>query len=223
MRLLVVDDDPNIRRLMKVCLQEENYAVAEAANGREALDLCLSSPPDLIVLDVMLPEMDGWAFCREAKRIADIPIIMVTARGEMDDKLRGFGAGADDYLVKPFDPRELVVRVKALLRRFRIEHAQTVQVGDVSIDRRAYEVQIGDIAFLLPPKEFELLFKLASYPNRIFTRSQLIEQIWGIDYDGDERTVDVHIKRLRERLEGLSERVAIQTVRGLGYRLEVIA
>ena len=219
--VLIVDDDANIRKLIKATLHGEGYGAVEAANGEEALRLMDATPVDLIVLDIMMPGMDGWEFCRTVKETKDIPIIMVTAKGEVSQKIKGFRLGTDDYLVKPFDPMELLMRVKALLKRYRIEHSQTVQLGDVSIDRRMHEVQVKDRRHLLPLKDFELLFRLARSPGQIFTRGQLIEQIWGSDYDGDERTVDVHVRRLRERLDGESDHVSIVTVRGLGYRLEV--
>jgi len=166
--------------------------------------------------------MDGWDLCRELRaNYSDLPLLMVTAKGESADKVKGFNLGTDDYVVKPFDPVELAMRVKALLKRYRITASQTVQLGDILIDRTAFEVRVDNQRIALPLKEFELLYKLASYPSQIFTRAQLIEQIWGIDYEGDERTVDVHIKRLRERFEPLTEQFHIATIRGLGYRLEV--
>ncbi|GAA3405972.1 response regulator transcription factor [Paenibacillus hodogayensis] len=221
-KILIVDDDLAIRKLVKAFLQQEGFATFESANGQEALDVLANVKIDLIVLDVMMPVMDGWDFCRDLKKALDIPIIMVTARGEIAERLKGFQLGCDDYLVKPFDPMELVMRVKALLKRYRIEHSETVQVGDVTIDRKTFELTVNGQSSMIPPKEFELLFKFASNPGHIFTRNQLIEQIWGVDYEGDARTVDVHVKRLREKLEHhASEKVGIVTIRNLGYRLEV--
>ncbi|MFC5451669.1 response regulator transcription factor [Paenibacillus aestuarii] len=223
-KILVVDDDPAIRELIRVYLEGEGLLVVEASNGVEALQKLKSSQADLVVLDVMMPLMDGWDLCRELRaNYGDLPLLMVTAKGESADKVKGFNLGTDDYLVKPFDPVELAMRVKALLKRYRITASQTVQLGDILIDRTAYEVRVDTQRIALPLKEFELLYKLASYPSQIFTRAQLIEQIWGIDYEGDERTVDVHIKRLRERFEPLTEQFHIATIRGLGYRLEVKA
>ncbi|MDF2715324.1 MAG: heme transporter CcmC, partial [Paenibacillus sp.] len=208
--------------LVKAFLQQEGFATFEAANGQEALDVLANVKIDLIVLDIMMPVMDGWDFCRDLKKTLDIPIIMVTAKGEIAERLKGFQLGTDDYMVKPFDPMELIMRVKALLKRYRIEHSETVQVGDVTIDRKTFELTVNGQSSMIPPKEFELLFKFASNPGHIFTRAQLIEQIWGVDYEGDARTVDVHVKRLREKLEqNGSEKVSIVTIRNLGYRLEV--
>ncbi|MDF2714875.1 MAG: heme transporter CcmC [Paenibacillus sp.] len=221
-KILIVDDDLAIRKLIKAFLQQEGFATFEAANGQEALDVLGNVKIDLIVLDIMMPVMDGWDFCRDLKKTMDVPIIMVTAKGEIAERLKGFQLGTDDYMVKPFDPMELVMRVKALLKRYRIEHSETVQVGDVTIDRKTFELTVNGISSMIPPKEFELLFKFASNPGHIFTRAQFIEQIWGVDYEGDARTVDVHVKRLREKLEQHgSEKVSIITIRNLGYRLEV--
>lgn len=221
-KILIVDDDLAIRKLVKAFLQQEGFATFEAANGQEALDVLANVKIDLIVLDIMMPVMDGWDFCRDLKKTLDIPIIMVTAKGEIAERLKGFQLGTDDYMVKPFDPMELIMRVKALLKRYRIEHSETVQVGDVTIDRKTFELTVNGQSSMIPPKEFELLFKFASNPGHIFTRAQLIEQIWGVDYEGDARTVDVHVKRLREKLEqNGSEKVSIVTIRNLGYRLEV--
>lgn len=221
-KILIVDDDLAIRKLIKAFLQREGFAIFEAADGQEAFDVLANVKIDLIVLDIMMPIVDGWNFCRDVKKSMDIPIIMVTAKSEVSERVRGFQLGTDDYLVKPFDPMELVMRVKALLKRYRIEHSETVQVGDVTIDRRTFELTVNGTSAMIPPKEFELLFKFASNPGHIFTRAQLIEQIWGVDYEGDARTVDVHVKRLREKLEqNGSANVAITTIRNLGYRLEV--
>ncbi|GGI45346.1 DNA-binding response regulator [Paenibacillus marchantiophytorum] len=221
-RVMVVDDDADIRELIRVYLVGEGLTVVQASNGQEALKKLEATPADLVVLDVMMPLMDGWELCRELReRYNDLPLLMVTAKGESVHKVKGFQLGTDDYLVKPFDPVELALRVKALLKRYRINASQTITLGDVIIDRSAFEVRLQEQRFALPLKEFELLYKLASYPAQIFTRTQLIEQIWGMDYEGDERTVDVHIKRLRERFEPLTEEFHIATIRGLGYRLEV--
>lgn len=223
-RIMVVDDDADIRELIRVYLAREGLTVMQASNGQEALNMLETTPADLVVLDIMMPLMDGWELCRELRaQYADLPLLMVTAKSESVHKVKGFQLGTDDYLVKPFDPVELVMRVKALLKRYRINASQTITLGNVIIDRTAFEVRLQDQRLALPLKEFELLYKLASYPAQIFTRTQLIEQIWGMDYEGDDRTVDVHIKRLRERFESLTEEFRITTIRGLGYRLEVNA
>lgn len=218
--ILIVDDDPNIRELVSVFLQNEGFSCIEAENGREAFELLALRKIDLIILDIMMPEMDGWTFCRRARAAYQMPILMLTAKGETMQKVKGFKLGADDYLVKPFEPIELVMRVKALLKRYQIFSSQTVSIGRLTLDQSSYEVKSGPQSFTLPLKEFELLFQLASYPGRTFTRDQLIENIWGYDYEGDERTVDVHVKRLRERFPSEKYAFKIKTVRGLGYRLD---
>ncbi|NEW08684.1 response regulator transcription factor [Paenibacillus sp. SYP-B3998] len=221
-KIMVVDDDEAIRELIRVYLVREGLEVLQASNGQEALKLLETTSADLVVLDIMMPLMDGWDLCRELRaNYNDIPLLMVTAKSESAHKVRGFQLGTDDYVVKPFDPVELVMRVKALLKRYRIASSQTIHIGDVVIDRTTLEVRMKGQRYDLPLKEFELLYKLASYPAQIFTRAQLIEQIWGIDYEGDERTVDVHIKRLRERFDSVTNQFHIATIRGLGYRLEV--
>jgi len=175
---------------------------------------------DLVILDIMMPNKDGWELCRELREHFDMPLLMLTAMGETPQKIKGFQLGTDDYLVKPFEPLELVARVKALLRRYRIAASRTVRIGDVTLDRKTYEVIVDGKSVSIPLKEFELLFKLASYPGRTITREQLIEEIWGYDFEGNERTVDVHINRLRERFPEDRHGFRIATVRGLGYRLE---
>ena len=216
--ILVVDDDPHIREHF---LQNEGFAVHEAADGAEALAKLESVKADLVILDIMMPNIDGWQLCGELREHYDIPLLMLTAKGETAEKIKGFQLGTDDYLVKPFDPPELVARVKALLRRYRIAASQTVQIGDVTLDRKTFEVIVDGKSTVIPLKEFELLFKLASYPGKTISREQLIEDIWGYDYEGNERTVDVHINRLRERFPEDRHAFKIATVRGLGYRLEV--
>lgn len=219
-KILIVDDDPHIRELIKLFLSNEGFSLYEAADGCEALKLLESVKVDLVIMDVMMPNMDGWELCRELREHYDIPLLMLTAKGETSQKVKGFELGTDDYLVKPFEPLELVVRVKALLRRYQINISQTVQVGKMLLNRKTYEVVMDGRSMVLPLKEFELLFKLASYPGKTFSRDQLIEEIWGYDFMGDERTVDVHIKRLRERFPEEESLFRIRTVRGLGYRLE---
>ncbi len=218
--ILVVDDDPHIRELVGVFLKQEGFAVMEATDGLDALAKLEKSSADLVVLDIMMPQMDGFELCRELRELYDMPLLMLTAMGETTQKVKGFALGTDDYLVKPFEPVELVARVKALLKRYKISVSQQVTVGRVQLDRSTFQVKFGDNHLTLPLKEFELLFKLASYPGKTFSREQLIEQIWGYDYEGDERTVDVHIKRLRERFEEEESGFRITTIRGLGYRLE---
>jgi len=219
-KVLVVDDDAHIRELITIYLNAEGYTVIEAENGQVGLELLEENSIQVVVLDVMMPEVDGYEFTRELKKYYDIPVLMVTAKGESQDKLKGFDLGADDYVVKPFDPLEIVARVKALLRRFQVLSDKNILIGNLTINQNKYEISVGDQSITLPLKEFELLFKLGGQAGRIFTRYDLIEQIWGLDYEGDERTVDVHIKRVRERLRELKASVEIITVRGLGYKLE---
>ncbi|QGQ97377.1 DNA-binding response regulator [Paenibacillus psychroresistens] len=220
-KILIVDDDPHIRELLRVLLRNEGYEIYEAEDGLLALSLLESIKVDMVILDIMMPNMDGWELCREVRKQYDLPMLMLTAKGETMQKVKGFEHGTDDYLVKPFEPQELLVRVKAVLKRYRIAVSQTVQFGDLILDRKTFEISIGSQILNLPLKEFELLFKLASYPGKTFSREQLIEQIWGYDYEGDERTVDVHIKRIRERFPEEQHSFKISTIRGLGYRLEV--
>jgi DNA-binding response OmpR family regulator len=221
-KVLVVDDDPHIREMTAVLLRNEGMQVLEAADGLKALELMDSTRMDLVVLDLMMPHMDGWELCRHLKEGGEIPVLMITARGETDDKVRGFRTGADDYLVKPFDGRELVERAKALLRRYRVALAQTVAVGGLELDRTSYAARLNGEALDLPKKEFELLFDLASNAGRTRLRDQLIEDLWGSEFDGNERTLDVHINRLRERFPEKGVSFRIQTLRGLGYRLELL-
>ncbi|MNJ57797.1 Heme response regulator HssR [compost metagenome] len=219
--VLVVEDDAHMLEMILFVLSHEGYRVWGAVNGQEALAEMESSPADLVVLDVMMPVMDGWGLCRELRLLnPELPIIMITAKHETSQKVKGFGLGADDYLVKPFDLQELVVRVKAVLRRYRITAEKVVKLGSFKLDRLRGIVSDGNVNWNLPLKEFELLYQLASYPGQIFMRDQIIEAVWGFDHEGDERTVDVHIKRLRERFAAYTHHFRIITVRGLGYRLE---
>ncbi|HZK54443.1 MAG TPA: response regulator transcription factor [Desulfosporosinus sp.] len=218
-KILVVDDDPHIRKLMKLYLENSQFTVVEANDGQEALDYIAHTKVDLMVVDVMMPRIDGIELTEGVRAYLDIPILMVTAKGESRDKVKGFQAGTDDYLVKPFDPVELVLRVKSLLKRYNVSLTKVIRLGDVRIDLATLTVSSLEETIQLKKKECELLFMLAGLPGRIFTRTQLIESLWGIDYEGDERTVDVHIKRLRERLEPFSS-LTITAIRGLGYRLE---
>jgi len=219
-KILIVDDDPHIRELVTVFLKREGFDVQEAGDGVQALSTLDSVKIDLAIIDVMMPNMDGWELCQELKATFDMPVLMLTARGETSQKLKGFQLGTDDYLVKPFEPLEMVARVKALLKRYRIATSQRIQVGELSMDRKSFEVSVHGEKSTLPLKEFELLFKLASYPGRTFSREQLIEAIWGFDFKGNDRTLDVHINRLRERFPEEKVSFKITTIRGLGYRLE---
>lgn len=217
--ILVVDDDSHIRKLIRIYLEKNQFSVLEAPDGQEALDILSHTKVDLAIVDVMMPRIDGIELTEDIRSYLDIPILMVTAKGESKDKVRGFNAGSDDYLVKPFDPVELILRVKSLLKRYNKSSSNMIQISGVTIDLGNLMVIADGQTIELKKKECELLFSLASSPGKIYTRTQLIDDIWGIDYEGDERTVDVHIKRLRERLEHVPELV-ISTVRGLGYRLE---
>lgn len=222
-RILVVDDDPHIRELLRFYFLQERYTVIEAADGEEASNLLETEQIHLAVVDVMMPKKNGWELCEEIRKYYDIPVILLTAKGEMEDKAKGFLSGTDDYVVKPFEPEELLFRVRALLRRYQMVSENVITMGNTVIDRNNYEVKVNEESFILPLKEFELLTQLASTPDRTYTRAQLLELVWGIDFEGDSRTIDVHIKRLRERFRNLTEDFQIITVRGLGYKLEVKA
>ncbi|ANY67005.1 DNA-binding response regulator [Paenibacillus sp. BIHB 4019] len=221
--VMLVDDDPDIRELMHAQLSSEGFQTIQASHGKEAIRLLRKQKADLVVLDVMMPVMDGWELCKFVKEeYPNIPVLMVTAKREINQKIKAFGLGTDDYMVKPFEPYELVLRVRALLKRYRIEASMRLQLGDFVLDRHTFEVMQGQARVALPLKEFELLFKLAGNPGKIFTRNELISQIWGPQFFGDERTVDVHIKRLRERFAEMDAPFTIVTKRGLGYRLEMV-
>lgn len=205
---------------MSLFLRKEGFDLKEARDGTKALSIIQNSRVDLVILDIMMPGLDGWDLCREIRRWdANIPLLMVTAKAESAHKVKGFQLGTDDYLTKPFNPLELVMRVKALLKRSLVVSSQSVQLGNVTLNRRTFQVTRGEEPVTIPLKEFELLFLLASHPGQIFTREQLILQIWGLNYEGDGRTVDVHISRLREKFSGKGEQFQIETARGLGYRL----
>jgi two-component system OmpR family response regulator len=221
--ILVVDDDAHIRELISLYLTDEGFSIVEQANGEEALEYAASSLVDMVILDIMMPQMDGWELCRKLRELDDMPILMITAKGESTHRIKGFQLGTDDYLIKPFDPMEMVMRVKALLKRYRISVSHHIQLGPIKLDRNNYEVLFENTgeALTLPLKEFELLYKLASYPGQLFTRDHLIQQIWGVEFEGNERTVDVHINRLRDRFETHATNFKIITLRGLGYKLEV--
>ncbi|MCF6136549.1 response regulator transcription factor [Alkalihalobacillus berkeleyi] len=219
--ILVADDDDSILKLITVYLEKEGYKVIPAHNGNEAIKLLETEKVDLAVVDVMMPEKDGYEVCEEIRNFYDIPTLMLTAKGEKKDKLKGFESGTDDYVVKPFEPMEVVMRVKALLRRYQIQSSSRIQIGQIDLSFQQKEVTVNKQPIYFPVKEFDVLYLLASYPNQIFTRNQLIDKVWGADFTGDDRTVDVHIKRIREKLKPLQSGVAIKTIRGLGYRLEV--
>jgi DNA-binding response OmpR family regulator len=219
-KILIVDDDPNIRELVRVLLINGGFEPYEACDGRDALTKMTAVAPDLCVIDLMMPNMDGYELCRKLRQYYEnTPVLMLTAKSDLSAKAAGFDAGTDDYLTKPFEGDELLMRIRALLRRYKIEASNTVQIGSITIDKNSYTVGGENI----PMKEFELLFKLAVFPGRTFSRDTLIEDIWGYDFDGNERTLDVHIGRLRERYPAETCGFRITTVRGLGYRLEVIS
>ncbi|GIQ69590.1 DNA-binding response regulator [Xylanibacillus composti] len=221
-KLLTIDDDPYICEIIRLYAEKEGYEVLIAHDGMTGLALALDLEADLIVLDIMLPEIEGWEVCRRLKMDRNIPVIMLTGKGERYDKMTGFELGADDYVVKPFDSQELMARIKAVLRRSypALCHDEVAAVSGLKLDLRRYAVETENAAFTLPPKEMELLYFLVSHANRVFTRQQLLDQVWGYDYEGDPRTVDVHIKRIRERLVQPDQPWSIQTIRGVGYKLE---
>ena len=226
-RILIADDDGNIAELISLYLTKEGYEVRKAADGREALQLVNSFNPNLLILDIMMPELDGYEVCREVRKTSQVPIIMLTAKGETFDKVLGLELGADDYMVKPFDTKELIARVKAVLRRLESKGETTntkkLMYPELVINLSNYSVTFHDKEIEMPPKELELLFFLAANPNQVFTREQLLNQIWGYEYYGDTRTVDVHIKRIREKINGEDENLgwSIKTVWGVGYKFEV--
>ena len=223
-RILLVDDDPNIAQLVRLYLEKEGYEVTVAGRGDEALAAFQKNPPSLMLLDIMLPGMDGWQVCRAVRQMSNIPIIMLSAKDETFDKVLGLELGADDYITKPFEGKELVARVKAVLRRSAPTEPEkdTLSFPGLTISLEKYEVHFQGKTIDMPPKELEVLYFLAAHQNRVFTREQLLEQVWGFDFFGDSRTVDVHIKRLREKLQG-SEALGwqIRTVWGVGYKFEV--
>ena len=223
-KVLIVDDDTHIVELIRLNLKNEGFETCTAYDGEKALELFRSEAPSIVILDVMMPKMDGLQFCREIRRISNIPIIMLTAKGETFDKVLGLELGADDYITKPFDIKELVARVKAVLRRSEAkdnEAEKEVVFPKLTINLSNYELKLDGEYINLPAKELELLYFLASHPNRVFTREQLLEEVWGFDYPGDTRTVDVHIKRLREKLKNVEANWKIDTVWSVGYRFEV--
>ena len=219
-KIMVVDDEMHIRELVRFYLDKAGFDTIEASNAEEALDIVENQYIDLAVVDIMMPGMDGFELVEQMRQYREFPVIMLTAKSQSKDKLRGFSLGIDDYVTKPFDPDELMARVKTILKRYSINSSNVVKIGDVIFDGDKYEVRYQEQVIHLPLKQFELAFELAKKPNQIFTREQLIEKIWGMDYDGFDRTVDVHIKRIRENLGHLPG-FKVVTVRGLGYKIEV--
>ena len=222
-KILVVDDDLNICELLRLYLTKDGYNVVVANDGQSAVSMFQEENPALVLLDVMLPKLDGWQVCREIRKFSETPIIMLTAKGEVFDRVLGLELGADDYVVKPFDTKEIVARIKAVLRRSvssTAEEVKEVHYDKLSINLTNYELKVAGVQIDTPPKEMELIFHLAKNPNRVFTRDQLLDEVWGYDYYGDSRTVDVHVKRLREKLEGASDKWELRTVWGVGYKFE---
>jgi len=225
-KALVIEDDGNIAELLRLYLEKDGFEVVITGDGAKATDLALSCSPDIILLDIMLPFKDGWQICREIRLQSKVPIIMLTAKGETFDKVSGLEMGADDYVVKPFEVKELLARVHAVMRRTDADPTpdeRKITFDKLVINLDSYELLVDGSRVDTPPKEMELLYHLAASPNRVYTRNQLLDEVWGFDYFGDSRTVDVHIKRLREKLEGMSDQWCLKTVWGVGYKFEVTA
>lgn len=223
-KILVVDDDVNICELLRLYIEKEGFETIVANDGAQAVELASKHNPDLILLDIMLPKLDGWQVCREIRKTSETPIIMITAKGEVFDKILGLELGADDYVTKPFDTKEIIARVKAVLRRSSEKtkkQINEVNYDNLKINLTNYELVVNGERVDTPPKELELIYHLASNPNRVYTRDQLLDEVWGFDYYGDSRTVDVHVKRLREKLENVSDEWSLKTVWGVGYKFEV--
>ena len=224
MSVLVIEDDQNIQELLQMYLKKEGYTVTVASDGGQGLAKFRAIKPDLVLLDVMMPVMNGWEVCKAIRAESRTPVIMLTAKGELDDKITGLKAGADDYITKPFEMREVLARIEAVLRRMDTSAPETkarrLVFDKLIIDMDSFELHVDGKKVDTPPKEMELLFYLASSPNRVYTRNQLLDEVWGFDYFGDSRTVDVHVKRLREKLEGVSENWCLRTVWGVGYKFE---
>ena len=220
---MIVDDDVNICELIRLYLEKEKYTTVIVNDGLEAVSAFTEAKPDLVLLDIMLPSLDGWQVCRKLRSMSSVPIIMLSAKGETFDKVLGLELGADDYIVKPFETKEVLARIKAVLRRTATsaaEQKKEVHYDKLSINLTNYELKVNGVQIDTPPKELELIFHLASNPNRVFTRDQLLDEVWGFDYYGDSRTVDVHVKRLREKLEGVSDKWELKTVWSVGYKFE---
>ena len=224
-KILVVDDDSNICELLRLYLEKEGFDAVIASDGAQAVTMFDTEKPDLILLDVMMPHLDGWQVCREIRKKSSCPIIMITAKGEVFDRVLGLELGADDYVVKPFETKEVIARIKAVLRRSGINEAKKVrqvEYDGLYINMENYELKVHGKPVDTPPKEMELIYHLASNPNRVYTRDQLLDEVWGFEYYGDSRTVDVHVKRLREKLDGVSDQWTLKTVWGVGYKFEVL-
>lgn len=224
-KILIVDDDANICELLRLYLEKDGFDTVVANDGEQAVEYASKYSPDLILLDIMLPKLDGWQVCREIRKTSETPIIMLTAKGETFDKILGLELGADDYVRKPFDTKEVIARIKAVLRRTN-DSDKGSQISEVRYDKLRinltnYELEVNGVKIDTPPKELELIYHLASNPNRVYTRDQLLDEVWGFDYYGDSRTVDVHVKRLREKLENVSDEWSLKTVWGVGYKFEV--
>ncbi len=224
-KILIVDDDENICELLRIYLEKDGFETVVANDGEQAIKYASLHNPDLILLDIMLPLLDGWQVCREIRKTSDTPIIMLTAKGETFDKILGLELGADDYVSKPFDTKEVIARIKAVLRRSNDNDKQNqvneVKYDNLKINLTNYEMIVNGVRVDTPPKELELIYHLASNPNRVYTRDQLLDEVWGFDYYGDSRTVDVHVKRLREKLENVSSEWSLKTVWGVGYKFEI--
>ncbi|MEG0751443.1 MAG: response regulator transcription factor [Oscillospiraceae bacterium] len=221
-KILVVDDEKNICELLRLYLEKDGFEVLLAHGGEDAVDITRKSSPSLVLLDIMMPQMDGWEACRTIREFSNVPIIMLTAKGDVFDRVMGLELGADDYIVKPFDTKEVVARIKAVLRRTDGgDGEKEVNYDKLSVNLERYELKVDGVKVDTPPKELELLYHLAKNPNRVYTRDQLLDEVWGFEYFGDSRTVDVHIKRLREKLEGVSEQWELKTVWGVGYKFEL--
>lgn len=224
-KILIVDDDENICELLRLYLEKDGFDAIVANDGGQAMSAVQINNPDLILLDIMMPVLDGWQVCREIRKTSNVPIIMLTAKGETFDKVLGLELGADDYITKPFDSKEVVARIKAVLRRTsdaeKVGGIKEVRYDKLRINITNYELEVNGQQIDTPPKELELVYHLASNPNRVYTRDQLLDEVWGFDYYGDSRTVDVHVKRLREKLEGISDKWSLKTVWGVGYKFEV--
>ena len=223
-KILIVDDDINICELLRLYVEKEGYTAIVANDGAAAVDMFKTNSPDLILLDIMLPKLDGWQVCREIRKTSSVPIIMLTAKGEVFDKVLGLELGADDYVTKPFETKEVIARIKAVLRRTANQSSsdvKEVKYDKLKINLTNYELEVNGKSIDTPPKELELIYHLANNPNRVFTRDQLLDEVWGFDYYGDSRTVDVHVKRLREKLENVSDNWSLKTVWGVGYKFEI--
>ncbi|NDI35821.1 response regulator transcription factor [Chengkuizengella sediminis] len=222
LKILIVDDEENIREIIRLYLEKEGFLTFECKDGKEAMELLEKESFHCAVIDIMMPNLNGWVLCQEIKQFYEIPVLMVTAKSEIDDRIKGFKVGTDDYLTKPFHPIELVMRVKCILKRYYLLSIDIINFDGILIDANNYSVSSDTTSILLPVKQFQLLYVMAKFPGKIFSRSQLIELFWGVDYTGNERVIDTHIKRLRSNLSDFEHKIHLQTVHGLGYKLEKI-